>query len=142
VIKKTLILTLVLFTFTILVSNNSAAALVAPLYSTPAAPTSEPSPTAVKSALDEFRSLSRKERKARIKNAKKEFRKYKAERKSGVNTDIEPWVLIVLAILLPPLAVYLYEDEINWKFWVSILLTLLFWIPGIVFAFLVIFGQV
>jgi len=140
--KKTLILTLALFTFTIVVSSYSAAALVAPLSSIPAATTGEPSPSTVKSAIDEFRSLSKKERKTRIKNAKKEIRKYKAERKSGVNTDIEPWVLIVLAILLPPLAVYLYEDEINWKFWVSILLTILFWIPGVIFAFLVIFGQV
>ena len=139
--KKTLILTLALFTFTIVVSSYSVAAL-APLSSIPAATTGEPSPSTVKSAIDEFRSLSKKERKTRIKNAKKEIRKYKAERKSGVNTDIEPWVLIVLAILLPPLAVYLYEDEINWKFWVSILLTILFWIPGVIFAFLVIFGQV
>jgi len=139
--KKTLILTLALFTFTIVVSSYSAAALV-PLSSIPAATTGEPSPSTVKSAIDEFRSLSKKERKTRIKNAKKEIRKYKAERKGGVNTDIEPWVLIVLAILLPPLAVYLYEDEINWKFWVSILLTILFWIPGVIFAFLVIFGQV
>lgn len=139
--KKKLIVTLALFTFTIVVSSDSAAALVAPLSSIPAATTSEPSPSTVKSAIDEFRSLSKKERKTRIKNAKKEIRKYRAERKSG-NTDIEPWVLIVLAILLPPLAVYLYEDEINWKFWVSILLTILFWIPGVIFAFLVIFGQV
>ena len=139
--KKTLILTLTLFTFTIVGSSYSVAALV-PLSSIPAATTGEPSPSTVKSAIDEFRSLSKKERKTRIKNAKKEIRKYKAERKGGVNTDIEPWVLIVLAILLPPLAVYLYEDEINWKFWVSILLTILFWIPGVIFAFLVIFGQV
>jgi len=140
--KKTLILTIALFTFSILVSGYSSAALVAPLSPVPSAMTSEPSPSTVKSAIDEFRNLSRKERKSRIKNARKEIRKYKAERKRGVNTDIEPWVLIVLAILLPPLAVYLYEDEINWKFWVSILLTILFWIPGVVFAFLVIFGQV
>jgi len=140
--KKTLFLTLALFTFSLLVSGYSSAALVAPLSAVPAATTTGPNPSIVKSAIDEFRSLSRKERKTRIKNAKREIRKYKAERKRGVNTDIEPWVLIVLAILLPPLAVYLYEDEINWKFWVSILLTILFWIPGVIFAFLVIFGQV
>ena len=140
--KKTLILTLALFTFNFLVSAYSCAALVAPLSSVPAATRTKPDPSAVKSAMDEFRSLSKKERKTRIKNAKKEIRKYKAERKRGVNTDIEPWVLIVLAILLPPLAVYLYEDEINWKFWVSIALTILIWIPGVIFAFLVIFGQV
>ena len=140
--KKTLILALALFTLSILVPGYSSAALSVPLSSAAAAATSKPDPSSVKSAIDEFKSLSRKERKTRIKNAKKEIRKYKAERKSGVNTDVEPWVLIVLAILLPPLAVYLYEDEINWKFWVSILLTILFWIPGVIFAFLVIFSQV
>ncbi len=139
--KKIFILTLTLFTLNILNPGYSSAALMTPSSSLPAA-TSEPDPSTVKSAIDEFKNLSKKERKGRIKKARKEIRKYKAERKSGVNTDVEPWVLIVLAILLPPLAVYLYEDEINWKFWVSILLTILFWIPGVVFAFLVIFGQV
>ena len=139
--KKTLILTLALFTFNIFISGYSSAALVTPSASFPAVTSTEPDPSTVKCAIDEFKSLSKKERKIRIHKAKKEIRAYKSARKKG-QADVEPWVLIVLAILLPPLAVYLYEDEINWKFWVSILLTLLFWIPGIVFAFLVIFGQV
>ncbi|TMI96923.1 MAG: YqaE/Pmp3 family membrane protein [Bacteroidetes bacterium] len=48
------------------------------------------------------------------------------------------WLLIVLAILLPPLAVYLHEGEINGKFWLSILFWFLFIIPGVIYALLVV----
>ena len=50
--------------------------------------------------------------------------------------------IAILGIFIPPLAVYLYEDAITANFWVNLLLTLLFWIPGIVFAMLVIFADV
>ncbi len=51
-------------------------------------------------------------------------------------------LLIVLAIILPPLAVFLHQGEINTKFWISLVLSLLFWVPGIIYAFLVIFDVV
>ncbi|MCB9173924.1 MAG: YqaE/Pmp3 family membrane protein [Flavobacteriales bacterium] len=51
-------------------------------------------------------------------------------------------VLAILAIFIPPLAVFLFEDSITANFWVDLLLTLLFWLPGIIFAFLVIFAGV
>jgi len=50
-------------------------------------------------------------------------------------------VLIILSIFIPPLAVYFYDD-ISDLFWISIILTLLFWLPGIIFALLVITGSV
>jgi uncharacterized membrane protein YqaE (UPF0057 family) len=43
------------------------------------------------------------------------------------------WLLICFAILLPPLAIAL-KFGIETKFWISILLTLLFWIPGVIYA--------
>ncbi|MBK7885425.1 MAG: YqaE/Pmp3 family membrane protein [Chitinophagaceae bacterium] len=49
-------------------------------------------------------------------------------------------LLVILAILLPPLAVYLHQGEINTKFWISLLLTLLFWLPGIIYALIVVLG--
>ena len=49
-------------------------------------------------------------------------------------------VLVILSIFLPPLAVYLYEDSITTNFWVDLILTLFFWIPGMIFAFLVCFA--
>ena len=54
------------------------------------------------------------------------------------NSDTPDWVLAVLCILLPPLAVFL-EFGISSEFWISILLTILFWIPGVIYAFVVIF---
>ena len=47
--------------------------------------------------------------------------------------DVELILYLILAILLPPLAVYLLFG-LDIKFWISILLTLLFWFPGLVFA--------
>jgi uncharacterized membrane protein YqaE (UPF0057 family) len=53
-------------------------------------------------------------------------------------TDDRTLLLIILAILLPPLAVYIYEDGITNRFWISLILSLLIWIPGIIYAFIVI----
>lgn len=54
--------------------------------------------------------------------------------------QVDEVVLIILGIFIPPLAVYLYEDAITSNFWVDLILTFIFWIPGIIFAFLVMFG--
>lgn len=51
-------------------------------------------------------------------------------------------VLAILAIFIPPLAVYLYDDAVTGNFWIDLILTLLVWLPGIIFAFLVIFAGV
>lgn len=47
---------------------------------------------------------------------------------------------VLLAILLPPLAVALWEDGITSHFWWSILFTILFWVPGIIYAWIIILG--
>lgn len=92
----------------------------------------------LKSALLEFKSLNRQERKARIKEAKATLKEYKAQKASGTQADTNTILLVILAILLPPLAVYLHENAINGKFWLSLLLTLLFWIPGVIYALIVV----
>jgi len=99
---------------------------------------SEPAPSTVKAAFAEFNSLSKKEQKLRVKEAKKQVKAFKKERKTNKAANVEMWVLIVLAILLPPLAVYLHQGEINGKFWLSILFWFLFIIPGIIYALLVV----
>lgn len=43
-------------------------------------------------------------------------------------------LLVILAILLPPLAVYLVYNEIGTPFLVNLILTLLIWIPGVIHA--------
>jgi len=98
----------------------------------------EPNPTTVKAAFAEFKSLSKREQKLRVKEAKKQLKVFKNEKKANKSANVEMWLLIVLAILLPPLAVYLHQGEINGKFWLSILFWFLFIIPGIVYALLVV----
>lgn len=93
---------------------------------------------AVTDALREFKSLSRVDRKARVAEVKKMLKEYKAEKKAGSEPSTNTVLLVILAILLPPLAVYLHEGTINGKFWLSLLLTLLFWIPGVIYALIVV----
>lgn len=107
----------------------------------PSAPTDPAPKVSIKAALNEFKSLSKHERKLRIKEAKKELKLYKQQKRKGEPVDNKV-LLIILSILLPPLAVYLHEGEVNSKFWISILLTLLFWIPGVIYALLVVTGEI
>lgn len=98
----------------------------------------EPSPASVKTALAEFKSLSKKERKERTSEIKKEWKKFKKENKESKSAKVEEVILIILAILLPPLAVYLHQGEVNGKFWISLLLWFLFILPGVIYALLVV----
>lgn len=45
---------------------------------------------------------------------------------------------LILAIFLPPIGVLLHENGINSKFWISLLLTILFFIPGMIYSILVV----
>ena len=99
---------------------------------------SEPEPATVKAALAEFKSLSKQERKERVKEVKKQFKLFKKEKKANRSAKVDQIVLIILAILLPPLAVYLHQGEINGKFWLSLLLWFLFILPGVIYALLVV----
>ena len=98
----------------------------------------EPDPATVKAALAEFKNLSKQGKKERIKEVKKEFKQFKKEKKANKSAEVDMVVLIILAILLPPLAVYLHQGEINGKFWLSILLWFCFIIPGVIYALLVV----
>lgn len=46
-------------------------------------------------------------------------------------------IYIILALLLPPLAVFLLYG-ISTEFWISVLLTILFWIPGVIYALILV----
>jgi len=89
-------------------------------------------------AVEEYRQLSGKERKKRINAAKEEIKLHK---QTGLADD-RTLLLVILAILLPPLAVYLHEGEINSKFWISLILTLIFWLPGMVYSLLVVLDEI
>ena len=95
-------------------------------------------PTSIHNAVAGFKDLSKKERKAKIKDVKKAIKEFKQEKKAGSDASTNTLLLVILAILLPPLAVYLHQGEINNKFWISLLLTLLFFLPGVIYALIVV----
>lgn len=118
----------------------SAAIVILPSSGKAVLPT-DPDPAKVKAALEEFKGLSKKDRKSRIRDAKKEIKAFKGARKAGAEPSTNTLLLVILAILLPPLAVYLHEGEINNRFWISLILTLLFWLPGVIYALIIILGD-
>jgi uncharacterized membrane protein YqaE (UPF0057 family) len=124
------------------------AATVSEPVATSAAKPANTEKESVDAALKEFKNLSRKERKARFKEAKKAFKEYRAMKKEKRDdSDVTLLLLVILAILLPPLAVWLKEGEINVKFWISLLLCLLvfllwpLWLISVAYALLVVFDQ-
>ncbi len=60
-----------------------------------------------------------------------------ATRDWSSTSDLPMWLMIVFCIILPPLAVGLKFGIVD-KFWISLLLTLLFWIPGVIYALIVV----
>lgn len=136
----TLLLLALTFSFaTGMAMSNPALISSNPVVATPA--TTVPDPSTVHSAFKEFMNLTRHERKERINEVKSEIKNLKAAKKAGDNVSTNQVLLIVLAIILPPLAVYLHEGEINTKFWLDLLLTLLFFLPGIIYALIVVLAK-
>ncbi len=117
------------------------AASIVPTTSNPVSEVPVNSKSVIKNSLNEFKSLSKKEKKERVKLAKKEIKNFKAEKRNGAEPSTNTLLLVILAILLPPLAVYLHEGVINNKFWISLILTLLFFIPGVIYALIVVLGK-
>ena len=93
---------------------------------------------------EDYENLSRKEkremRREVRKDLKKQLKEYRKSRKAGEASDISLGLLVIIAILLPPLAMALY-DGISSRFWISLLLTLLFYLPGLIYTLVVILGE-
>lgn len=118
--------------------NTSTAALAVK-------PTNIADSTSVEKTLDEsiqsFQSLSKKERKQRIQDAKKAVKEWKAAKAAGASSD-DHVLAIIFAILIPPVGVLIKEKgQVTNKFWISLLLTLLFWLPGAIYSVLVVTGN-
>jgi len=52
---------------------------------------------------------------------------------AGQESGVSKVLLVILAIFLPPLAVFL-ADGCGSQFWLNVLLCIFFWIPGIIHA--------
>lgn len=128
-----------LFLSAILVYTEKAAAVVVPPVSEPL---TEEQKAVARSAFEELKSLPKKERMSKLKQARQAIRDYKAAKKAGKDVDTSTLILVILAILLPPLAVYLHEQEVNTKFWVTLLLFLLGLAGAFLFSWLLIFAAV
>lgn len=61
-----------------------------------------------------------------------------AQREAAKGGAVDPVVLIILAIFLPPLAVYLYEGSWTKRCTINVILTLLCGLPGIIHALFVV----
>jgi len=56
--------------------------------------------------------------------------------------DDNQLIAAIVAFFIPFLGVLIYEGAITTHFWISLLLTLLFWLPGVIYAWMVIFGAI
>ncbi|MGL4598099.1 MAG: YqaE/Pmp3 family membrane protein [Bacteroidia bacterium] len=66
----------------------------------------------------------------------------KATKENAPATSDDKFILaIILAIFFPCIGVLIWEGDITTNFWVALLLMFLFWLPGIIFAILVITGN-
>jgi uncharacterized membrane protein YqaE (UPF0057 family) len=129
----------VLMVLTLVTLTAPSFAVSFPSSTTPAS--TEPNEATVKAAVKEFNSLSKKEKKERVKEVKKAIKQFNAEKKAGKEPSTNTVLLVILAILLPPVAVLVHQGELNSKFWISLLLTLLFFLPGVIYALIVILGD-
>ena len=84
-----------------------------------------------------WKSMDRAERRATRQLAKAQL---KEARRSGDAAEVDRTLLIILAIFIPPLAMLLY-DGVTSRFWISLLLTLLFFLPGMIYTLVVILGE-
>ena len=87
-----------------------------------------------KAAESDWKNLSAKEKREKRKEVRQALRDAK---ESGAR--LETLLLVIVAILLPPLAMAIY-DGITKRFWISLILTLLGYIPGLIYTLVVILG--
>jgi len=93
---------------------------------------------AVNTKTDVTKNYNNKEKKQKLADFKKRMKALRHHENAGDRALL----LAILAIILPPLAVYLHQNEINAKFWVSVILTLCFWIPGVIYSLLVVLDAI
>ena len=97
----------------------------------------------VKEAIKDYTAFNRVNRKIEFTNMETKNTDNNIAQKNHISSNKTSEVLIaILCIFLPPIGVIVYEDTVTANFWVDLLLTFIFWIPGIIFAFLVCFGGV
>lgn len=74
--------------------------------------------------------MSKKEQRQLRKEQRRSFRKavreqVRALRQSSSSSDIDLILLVIIALFIPPLAMFLYDGEASSRFWISLVLMLL-----------------
>jgi uncharacterized membrane protein YqaE (UPF0057 family) len=133
--RKALFLFVVVLVIGNTINYSSAAVILPPTHT-------KIDPSKVKEAVAELKGLSKKERKNRLKAAMKEIKAFKAAKKAGKEPDTNTLLLVIIALLLPPLAVYLHEGEANNKFWITLLLFVLGVIGGFIFSWFLLLAAI
>lgn len=87
----------------------------------------------------EKKNMTRKERKTARKEVKKNLKESISNFEEA--SDIDLALLVIITILIPPLGMFLHEGDITNRFWISLVLTLLFYIPGLIYSLVVILGE-
>ena len=77
--------------------------------------------------------------KANKKEVRKAIKALKKEKRADVSED--KLILILITLFIPPLAMYLYEGDITKRFWLSLLLSFLFFFPGFIYTLIIILGD-
>jgi uncharacterized membrane protein YqaE (UPF0057 family) len=101
----------------------------------------EPDPATVQAALADFRNLSKAEKRERFRAVKAEIKAFKAARSAHADNGTSTLLQVIITILIPPLGVFLHEGVINSKFWIDLILTLIFYIPGLIYGLIVVLGS-
>ena len=137
-IQRTILLILSLF----FVSSLSAAQLDLTM----------PANAATAATAKEMKKAERAQKRA----VRKEMRKAMVKNlfaKKDKKDDVDDLLLIILAILIPPLAVYLYDGDTTNRFWLNLILAVIGWgsftfiigigiLPAIVHALLIVTGTI
>jgi len=100
------------------------------------APAEQTMEQSAKAAKKEWRAASREEKQAKKEEVRKAIRDY-----TSGDISEDTLLLVLITILIPPLGMFLYEGEINNRFWISLLLTLLLYLPGLIYTLIIILGE-
>ncbi len=87
------------------------------------------------------REMTRKEKREYRKAVQKQLKDEIREWGRSGSADTDTLLLVIIAILLPPLAMGIYEGGLTSRFWISLLLTLLFYLPGLIYTLVIILGE-
>ncbi len=106
--------------------------------------------TQVEQQQSEEKALSKRELRQQKREMRRQQRKERREMRKALRQHVKELrkenasdnavLLIILAILIPPLAMFLY-DGLSDRFWISLLLTLLFFLPGMIYTLIVLISE-